>query len=166
MREYQRRKLNKILLIATVILIVLSIIIGIIVYINLKKQEQTLVYEDKVICNNYFNQIKIDFEKKEVKRDEIKTSLQKEFNITEEQENLILSSQEELQEFFANTVFEIEIGENNAVITNKYQTKKIIIQANVIEDDFGAKDVSHLQDDRYLIEYDTQKYVLYLYVEM
>ena len=158
MREYQRRKLNKILIVTTIILIFLSVIIGSIIYINSKNKEQTTLYEDTVICNNYFNEIIINFEKKEVKRDEIRTTLQKEFNITEEQENSILSSEQEMQNFFIDTVFEIEIKENIAYITNKYQTKKIILQTEAIEDDFGAKDVSHIQEDRYLLEYDTQKH--------
>jgi len=157
MRKYQRKRLNKILIITAITLIVLSIVIGIILYLTSKNKEQIALYEDTVICNNYFNEIIINFDKKEVKRDETKTSLQKEFNITEEQENLILSSEQELQNFFKATVFEIEMEKNIAIITNKYQTKKVMIQADIIEDDFGAKDVSHLQDDRYLLEYDTQK---------
>ena len=52
MRKYQRRKLNKILLISAIILIILSIIIGIVLYLNYKNKKQQALYEDTVICNN------------------------------------------------------------------------------------------------------------------
>lgn len=157
MRKYQRKKLNKILIITAIVLIVFSIIIGSIIYIYSKNKEQIALYEDKVICNNYFNEIIINFEKKEVKRDDTRTSLQKEFNITEEQESLILSSKEELQNFFTGTVFEIETKENIAIITNKYQTKKIIIEVENMDGEFSEAKVSNLQNNMYLLEYDTQK---------
>ena len=96
MRKYQRKKLNKILLISAIILTILSILIGILVYYNIKSKNQETVYEDTIICNNYFTQIIVNFRTKEVKRDDIKTSMQKEFNITEEEENIILNSQEQL----------------------------------------------------------------------
>lgn len=157
MRQYQRKKLNKILLISAIILVILCIIVGTIVYFNSKNKEQISLYEDTVICNNYFSQIIVDFDKKEVKRDNINTNFQKEFNITEEQENIILRSQEELQNFFAGTVFEIQIKENKAYITNKYQTKKIIIQVENMIGEFSEAKVTNLQDNVYLLEYETQK---------
>lgn len=157
MRKYQRRKINKILLISAIVLIILSIIIGVIIYLKSKDKEQEVLYEDTITCNNYFTEITIDFTKKEVKRDDIETTIQKEFNITEEQENLILSSKEELQKFFIETVFEIQIKDNIAYITNKYQTKKIIIETDIMKEDFNASNVSNLQDNVYLLEYDTQK---------
>lgn len=157
MRKYQRKKLNKILLISAIVLVILSIIIGIILYLNAKNKKEQELYEDTVVCNNYFTQITVDFTKKEVKRDNIHTTMQKEFNVTEEQENVILSSQEELQNFLLGTVFEIQIKEDIAYITNKYQTKKIIIEAENINGEFKEATVSNLQDNVYLLEYDTQK---------
>ena len=157
MRKYQRKKLNKILLISAIALVIISIITGIVLYLNSKNKEQQTLYEDTVICNNYFTEIIVDFAKKEVKRDELATNLQKEFDITEEQENILLSSKEELQNFFAGTVFEIETKENLAIITNKYQTKKIIVEVENMNGEFTEAKVSNLQDNMYLLEYDTQK---------
>ena len=83
--------------------------------------------------------------------------MQKEFNVEQEEANFILSSQEELLNFFNDTTFKVEIKENKAYITNKYQTKKILIEADNIKDEFNASRVSKLQEGLYLLEFDTQK---------
>lgn len=156
MRKYQRKKLNKILIIVAIILIVLSIIVGTILYINSKNKNEE-IYEDKIVCNNYFKEIKVNLSQKKVRRDETNTNLQKEFNVTEEQESLILSSEQELLNFFSDTVFEIEVKDNIATITNKYQTKKILVEVETLNGEFSDATVTDLQDNMYLLEYDTQK---------
>ncbi|MCI9064061.1 MAG: S8 family serine peptidase [Clostridia bacterium] len=156
MRKYQKKKLVKTIIIIASIFIILAII-GIVLYLNLRDDEEEIAYYDSVLSNNYFTQMTIDLSNKKIKRDNINTNMQKEFNITEEKEQILLSSQEELINFFADTAFEVKIKDNIAYIRNQYQTKKIIIEAESIKDNFDAQKVSKLQDGLYLLEYDTQK---------
>ena len=157
MRKFQRKKLKKILIISGIVILVIALIVGIIIYINSKNKEEEILYEDTITANHYFTQITIDFANKEVLRDDIETSLQEEFNISEEQENLMLNSQEELLNYFSNNVFDVNIKENIVYITNKYQTKKIIMETDTIRDDFEAENVTNLENGMYILEYDTQK---------
>lgn len=156
MRNLKRKKLNKVLIIVTISLAVIAIVAGIIIYVVKKNKNEEVIYEDKIICNNYFNEIKIDLENKKVKRDSIDTTMQKEFDIDEEKENLILSSQEELNNFFAGSTFEVNITDGIAYITNKYQTKRILIQADDIKENFEAQGMAKLQNGIIILQYDTQ----------
>lgn len=156
MRSFERKKLNKILIITIIVLTIIAIIVGITLYIMKSNKNKEITYEDKIICNNYFNEIKIDLENKKVKRDSIDTTMQKEFDIDEGKENLILSSQEELNNFFAGSTFEVNIKDNIAYITNKYQTKRILIKANDIKDNFEAQGIAKLQNGITILQYDTQ----------
>ena len=156
MRNSKKKKLNKILIIITISLVVIAIITGITLYIVKKNKNEEVIYEDKIICNNYFNEIKIDLENKKVKRDSIDTTMQKEFDIDEGKENLILSSQEELNNFFAGSTFEVNVTDGIAHITNKYQTKRILIQADDIKENFEAQGMAKLQNGIIILQYDTQ----------
>lgn len=156
MKNLKRKKLNKVLIIVTISLAVIAIVAGIIIYVVKKNKNEEVIYEDKIICNNYFNEIKIDLENKKVKRDSIDTTMQKEFDIDEEKENLILSSQEELNNFFAGSTFEVNITDGIAYITNKYQTKRILIQADDIKENFEAQGMAKLQNGIIILQYDTQ----------
>lgn len=156
MRSFERKKLNKILIITIIVLTIIAIIVGITLYIIKSNKNKEIIYEDKIVCNNYFNEIKIDLENKKVKRDSIDTTMQKEFDIDEGKENLILSSQEELNNFFAGSTFEVNIKDNIAYITNKYQTKRILIQADDIKENFEAQGMAKLQNGIIILQYDTQ----------
>ena len=151
---YKRKKLNKILLIIALVMIVI-LIIAIILYINFTREEE-IIYEDKISAKNYFEEIVVDLETKEVTRDDIDTSWQNEFEISEEQANLLLSSVEEITTFFSGTTFEVGIQEQNVYIKNPYQTKKIIVETDSLINDFEADNVQEIQEGLYILQYDTQ----------
>lgn len=156
MQQNKRAKLNKILIIIIIILVILAIIFGII-YVLLKNKEE-VSYEDKVIFNSYFEEITIDIHKKEAKKDGSQISLKDEFGITEQQENLILGSETEIINFFYDSTFEVNIKDGIAYITNKYQTKKLLIEiSDNITPNFHAQDIDEVQQGIYILTYDTQK---------
>ena len=96
MRRKTRTKVKKGLIISGIIVGIILIIIGIILLIKLN-QKPDISYDDILVGKNYFKQITIDLNTKEVKRDNIETSLKEEFDISEEQENLAFSSEEEMK---------------------------------------------------------------------
>lgn len=156
MQQNKRAKLNKILIIIIIILVILAIIFGII-YVLLKNKEE-VSYEDKVIFNSYFEEITIDIHKKEAKKDGSQISLKDEFGITEQQENLILGSETEIINFFYDSTFEVNIKDGIAYITNKYQTKKLLVEiSDNITPNFHAQDIDEVQQGIYILTYDTQK---------
>ena len=70
MDEYKRAKLNKILIIIVAVLVIVSIIF-IVSYslMSKKNNKEKLDYDDSIIGKNYYVDITIDTESKEVKRD-------------------------------------------------------------------------------------------------
>lgn len=157
MQPNKRAKLNKILIIITIILVVITIICAI-SYIIIKNKKTEESYEDRVIAKNYFMEMTIDLHKKEAKRDGNQINLKDEFDITEEQQNLILSSETELLNFFADSTFEVNIREGVAYITNKYQTKKLLVEVSEESTpNFRAENVDEVQKGIYILSYDTQK---------
>ena len=159
MNLQKRAKLNKILLIIAIVLLVLAII-GVIVYIIVKNNQEEEEYEDTVTARNYFVEITVDLNSKEVKRDGKETTLVEEFGITEDEETLYLNSEESLISYFADSTFEINVQDSIAYITNDYQTKKIIIQATTIGGSFNQdsiEDVEEIQEGVYILSFDTQK---------
>ncbi len=157
MQPNKRAKLNKILIIITIILVVITIICAI-SYIIIKNKKTEESYEDRVIAKNYFMEMTIDLHKKEAKRDGNQINLKDEFDITEEQQNLILSSETELLNFFADSTFEVNIKEGVAYITNKYQTKKLLVEiSEETTPNFHAENVDEVQKGIYILSYDTQK---------
>ena len=121
------KKINLILFILLIILIAVTIVAIIIWQLTTKGVQKEVSYDDKITCKNYFESIAINFDLKKVKRDGEDTTLKEEFGITEEEENNILSSKENLRTFLSGSTFEISKQENNIIyIKNDYQTKKII----------------------------------------
>lgn len=152
---YKRRKLNKILSITAIVLVMLTIIITII-YILTRNKEQEIVYEDRIKNNNYFIDISINLEKRTVSRDNNKTTLKDEFNISEDEENEILQSEENIRNFFQNTVYEIKNIEGTIHIKNEYQTKKLIIETPELKEDFDADKINEIQEGLYILNFDTR----------
>lgn len=156
MRNLSRKQINTILIVIIVILLIITAGVGIALAVK-SKENKEVVYEDKIVCKNYFEKITIDLSEKEVKRDTIETTLQEEFGISKEEEEQLLNSQEMLQNYFADTTFNVEIKDNVATITNLYQTKKIIVKSANLSDTFGAINVEKYENGLYVLEYDTRK---------
>ena len=74
MRRKTRTKVKKGLIITGVIVGIVLIIIGIVLVIKLHKKPE-ISYDDGLTCKNYFTTITIDLSSKEVKRDNIDSSL-------------------------------------------------------------------------------------------
>lgn len=158
MNQYKRAKLNKILIIVASVLVVIAIIAtSFYIALRNKKDENIIDYEDTIVGKNYFVDITINLENKQIKRDETETTLQEEFDIDDNQANLILSSTEELKNFFENSTIEVKIEEGIAHLTDTYQTKKILLEADQVKDNFDALEESKIQDGLYILKYDTQK---------
>ena len=158
MNEYKRAKLNKILIIVAIVLIVIAIIM-VVSYsmIRNKNKKKDLGYADSVINNNYYVDITIDTETKAIKRDNIETTLQKEFEISDAHAEALLNSTGDLINYFENSTIEVEMQNKIIHLKNPYQTKKLLVEADEIEDNFDAKKETEIQKGLYLLEYDTQK---------
>ena len=159
MDQKKRAKLNKILLIIAIVLIIMAIIVTIIYFVWQNEEEET--YEDTVIANNYFAEITVDLEEKTVERDEEETTLVNEFGVTEEEETTILSSEEELRSFFIDSTFEVQVKDGIAHITNDYQTKKLIVEAEdtanlTFKEDY-IEEALEIQEGVFILTFDTQK---------
>ena len=158
LNEFQRKKLNKTLIIsASILFSILLILIGIVLVINSNKQEAEIDYTDIVRPKNYFTSIVIDLETKKVSRDGIDTSLTKEFEIDEGRANLILSSMEELDKFFMDSTMDIKHDGNKVELKDMYQTKNLLVRGNDIKDTFNAENKELLGQSIYLLKYDTEK---------
>ena len=158
MNEYKRAKLNKILIIVSIVLVVIAIVV-VVTYsiIKGKNEKKNVSYEDTIIAKNYYVDITIDTENKKIKRDRIDTTLQKEFGISDEQAEILLNSTGDLINFFDNSTIEVEMQNKIIHLKNPYQTKTLIVEADEIEDNFDAKKETEIQKGLYLLEYDTQK---------
>ena len=115
MKRKTRTKVKKGLIIAGIV-IGIAIIIGIIIAIRLYEKKE-ISYDYGITSKNYFTQITIDLGEKEVKRDNIETTLKEEFNISDEQESLAFSSPEEMRKLLSNSVF--DISEDGQIFTIK-----------------------------------------------
>ena len=122
-----------------------------------QKKQDKINYEDTVTAKNYFEKMTINLSDKTVKRDNTETTLQEEFGMPEEQVNLILTSQEELDNYFGNSTFEVDKKENIVTLKNPYQTKTLLVEASEIEDNFDALEETSVQEGLYILKYDTQK---------
>ena len=124
MRRKTRAKVKKGLIISGIIIGIILIIIGIIFVIKLH-QKPEISYDDGLTCKNYFTQITIDLGTKDVKRDNIDTSLKEEFNLSDDETNLAFSSADEMRKILSNSVFDISENGQKFTIKNPYQTKSI-----------------------------------------
>ena len=93
MNEYKRAKLNKVLIIIAIVLVVISIVL-IVSYSMIAKNrnKEKLNYDDSIIGKNYYVDITIDTESKEIKRDGKETTLNEEFDIGDLKEEELLNS--------------------------------------------------------------------------
>ena len=158
MNEYKRAKLNKILIIVASVLVVIAIIV-VFLYgmIRGKNKKKDLGYADTIINKNYYVDITIDTETKNIKRDNIETTLQKEFEISDEQAEVLLNSTGDLINYFENSTIEVEMQNKIIHLKNPYQTKTLLVEADEIEDNFDAKKETEIQKGLYILEYDSQR---------
>lgn len=157
LNQYQRAKLNKILIIVAVTLVVLAII-ALLIYISAKneKENQIINFEDTIVGKNLYEVISIDTETKEVTRDGLETNLEDEYGIDSTQEELLLSSTEELNKYFEDSTIEVEIQDKTINLRDKYQTKTIFVEADSIKDTFDGESIT-IQEGLYMLRYDTEK---------
>ena len=158
MNEYKRAKLNKILIIVAVVLVVIAIAVAV-TYVSIsgKRRKQKIDYNDTVIGKNYYVEITIDTENKKVKRDQIDTTLQQEFGISDNQAEALLNSTGDLINYFENTTIEVEMQNKIIHLKNPYQTKTLFVEADAIEDNFDAIEETQVQEGIYILKYDSQK---------
>ena len=162
MRRKTRTKLQKGLKIAGIIVGIILLIIGTILLIKLS-QGPKISYEDGIVCKNYFTEITIDLNNKKVKRDDIETSLTKEFEITQEQENLGFSSEEEMKNLFSDSVFEITVENQIVKIKNPYQTKCFMVKTAKVAEKAEGEEIYQLSDNLYLLSFYSEKLTKAMY---
>ena len=152
MRRKTRTKVKKGFIIAGIILGIILLIIGIILVIKLHKKPE-ISYDDGLTCKNYFTQITIDIGTKEVKRDNIETSLKEEFGLSEDETNLAFTSADEMRKMLSNSVF--DISENGQVFTikNPYQTKSIIVKSADIKEKVDGEETLQIADNLYILNF-------------
>ena len=162
MRRKTRTKVKKGLIISGIIVGIILIIIGIILLIKLN-QKPDISYDDILVGKNYFKQITIDLNTKEVKRDNIETSLKEEFDISEEQENLVFSSEEEMKKFLSDSVFDVSTDKQIFTIKNPFQTKNIIVKAEEIHEKVEGEEIIKVADKLYILSFYSEKLTKAMY---
>lgn len=162
MRRKTRTKVKKGLIIAGITIGVILLIIGIIIAIKLHQQPE-ISYDDGITCKNYFKQITINLSNKEVKRDNIETSLKEEFNLSDEEENLAFSSMDEMRKLLSNSVFDISENGQTFTIKNLYQTKSIIVKSKNIKETVDREEVTQISENLYVLSFYSEKLTKAMY---
>ena len=162
MRRKTRIKVKRGFIIAGIIIGIILIIIGVILAIRLNKKEE-ISYDDGIVGKNYFTEITIDLESKKVKRDSIETSLEEEFEVSKETENLAFSGMQEMNNLLSNSVFDISINDQVFTIKNKYQTKNIIVEADDIKEKVEGEEIVKLQEGLYILSFYSEKLTKAMY---
>lgn len=162
MRRKTRGKVKKGIIIAGIVIGIILIIVGIFLIVKLSKGPE-ISYDDGVVCKNYFSEMTIDLDNKEVKRDNTETSLQEEFNITKEQEELCFSSKEEMNNFLSNSVFETSVDGQKFTIKNPYQTKKIIVKSNDVKEKVDGEEIEKISEGIYVLSFYSEKLTKAMY---
>lgn len=162
MRRKTRTKFKKGFTISGIVIGIILIIIGVVLAVKLN-QKPEISYDDGLVGKNYFTQITIDLNTKEVKRDEIQTSLREEFDITEEQENLSFTSEEEMRNLLSNSVFDISVDKQVFTIKNQFQTKNIIVKAKEIPEKVEGEEITQITEGLYLLSFYSEKLTKAMY---
>lgn len=162
MRRKTRTKMQNILKIVIIVTGIILLIAGISLLVILSKGPK-ISYQDGIICKNYFIEITIDMKTKKVKRDEIDTSLAEEFGITQEQEELGFTSEEELKKIFSNSVFEINQEDQVFKIKNPYQTKCFMVKSPEVIEKAEGEEIIKLADNLYLVSFYSEKLTKAMY---
>lgn len=162
MRRKTRTKVKKGLIIAGITIGVILLIIGIIIAIKLHQQPE-ISYDDGITCKNYFTQITINLSNKEVKRDNIETSLKEEFNLSDEEENLAFSSMDEMRKLLSNSVFDISENGQTFTIKNLYQTKSIIVKSKNVKETVDREEVTQISENLYVLSFYSEKLTKAMY---
>lgn len=162
MRRKTRTKVKKGLIIAGITIGVILLIIAIIIAIKLHQQPE-ISYDDGITCKNYFTQITINLSNKEVKRDNIETSLKEEFNLSDEEENLAFSSMDEMRKLLSNSVFDISENGQTFTIKNLYQTKSIIVKSKNIKETVDREEVTQISENLYVLSFYSEKLTKAMY---
>ena len=162
MRRKTRAKVKKGLIISGIIIGIILIIIGIIFVIKLH-QKPEISYDDGLTCKNYFTQITIDLGTKDVKRDNIDTSLKEEFNLSDDETNLAFSSADEMRKILSNSVFDISENGQKFTIKNPYQTKSIIVKAKDIKEKVDREEITQISDNLYVLSFYSEKLTKAMY---
>lgn len=158
MNQYQKAKLNKILIIVAISLVVI-VLIAMTSYILIKNNsnKQKVSYDDTITGKNYFVDIVIDTEAKTVKRDQKETTLQEEFGIDDAKAELMLYSPGDVTSYFEDSTVEVEMENKKIHLKNPFQTKTLLVEADEIEDNFDAVEELPVQEGLFLLKYDSQK---------
>ena len=162
MRRKTRTKVKKGLIISGITIGVILLIIGIIIAIKLHQQPE-ISYDDGITCKNYFTQITINLSNKEVKRDNIETSLKEEFNLSNEEENLAFSSMDEMRKLLSNSVFDISENGQTFTIKNLYQTKSIIVKSKNVKETVDREEVTQISENLYVLSFYSEKLTKAMY---
>ena len=162
MRRKTRTKVKKYLKIVGIIIGIILIIVGIIFAIKLSKRPQ-ISYDDGLVCKNYFKEITIDLSNKEVKRDNKKSSLTEEFDITEEQASLGFTTKEEMLKLLSDSVFEISDEGQILKIKNPYQTKTLLVKAEDIKQTVEGTKITELSNNLYALNFYSEKLTKAMY---
>lgn len=162
MKRKSRTKVKRTLMLIGVIIGI--IIIGVVGYfIKEVKKEKEISYEDGIICKNFFKVIEIDISNKKVTRDGKDSTMLEEFDISKELEDTIFSSQEEMNKFLSNSVFEISYSNNVFKIQNPYQRKCIIAKSEKIKDKIEGEEILEIYPNIYIINFSTEKLTKVMY---
>lgn len=106
--------------------------------------------------DGYFQEAVIDTKKNRVTVDGEKTSLKNAFGTDAVKANLF-DSPETVAEYFEATAYETETQSNGKVtVTAPYQSKRIIVEAESLEGDYGAATVLEYREyHEYILQFDT-----------
>lgn len=162
MRRKTRTKVKKVLMISGIVIGIIAIIVAIVILVKLN-QTPKISYDDGLVGKNYFTEITIDLSTKEVKRDGVESSLRTEFAISEEQETLAFTSEEEMKNLLSNSVFDVSVDKQVFTIKNPFQTKNIIVEAEEIKEQVPGEEITQITDGLYVLSFYSEKLTKAMY---
>ncbi|MDO5547794.1 MAG: S8 family serine peptidase [Eubacteriales bacterium] len=110
--------------------------------------------------DSYYGEITVDPQENQVEKDGEEISLRSELDLTKTEENTVLSSAAKAEDYFDDQTEYDAYTDNDGVVhvSNPYQTCRIVIYANQIEESYGASRVMYLENyGEYILQYDTEE---------
>lgn len=162
MRRKTRTKVKKYLKNAGIVVGII-LIIALIIFIIKISQKPEISYDDKIVANTYFSEIKIDFNNKKVTKDGNKVSLSEVLNITKDQEEMVFTTEEELKKLLNDSAFDISTENQIYTIKNPYQTKCFFVNAESIKEKIQGEEIQEIAENFYLINCYSEKLTKAMY---
>lgn len=109
--------------------------------------------------DDYYAEVLVDTEKQEITVDGVEAAFEEIFDVEKPSQIPEMESTRAVEKYFEDQVCEAEVVEDGVVqVTNPYQTRQILLQADKLDQDYGASDIFHLDlTGGYILQFDTEE---------